>query len=474
MRNFIKVFLFLMFGTAFGMDGVFPKLKDAKQETLVIFNCEGVVFSYLDAAFSEENKGVWADFSEKRSALDRGKDEKIDRALFFAPKRIADRRYKQEFKNLEDQKANMIFVYQINEDQMKFRNEGMIRSFIISILSEFGLNPNETSRIRLLITDSKKISSDIAEVVKDFSKTDGKSDSIKKVILVHDGSLELDKNQIHLPTEEILVDSQNRRVNVTRDQITKQLEILIKSGEWMDDVQIQRITNRSDEEIVYELCKQSIMDVCSCSEIIEENIYEKIASIVNDKASLEHLEEIIDDFQEIYNTLPNIFHYVGRVYLWEMCHRLDLEEQKSIEILKQIKQFYFNEHEVRDAPHKVVRRLGCGIHWRDMAKYEFVKDFLMTNEKVTKSVNSQREKIYQRVLNTVFDKAISNMGHMIEDKKNELIKILHENKVEDEKIMDVFKISEEKLKNIINANALKNEKSKTENGKKMKKPKKNT
>ena len=538
MRNLVTVFLFFIFGTIFGkeletlssssnvvipdlenkgrvmvsgeegipsnvkkvnrtteadLDVVFSKLKNADKETLIIFNCEGVVFSYLDAAFSRENKNIWSDFYEKRSNFDREKNQKIDNALFFAPKRLMAIKYQQDFKDLADRGTNMVFVYQIDENRMKFPDEKMIRSVVSSMLRDVGLNLNENSSVRLLITDAKKISSDLVDVVREFSKSEskaksnnqvkgkteeqskGKSTPIKKIILVHDGSLKLDDKQINLPIEEMSVNFWNIKSNITAHQMKKQIEILGKIGEWMHDTRIREITDCADDEsLIYMLCKQSIMDVCTCSEIIEEKIYEKIASIVNDKASLEHLEEIIDDFQEIYNTLPNIFHYVERVYLWEMCRKLGLEEQKAIEILKQVNRLYFNEYEVRDAPHKIVRRLGCGIHWRDMAKYEFIRNYLMTDEKVTKSIDSPRGKIYQKVLNTVFDKVGSDMSHMIEDKKDELIKILHENKIEDKKIMDVFKISEEKFKNIISIESLKNEEGDRKNIKKIEKSQKTT
>lgn len=538
MRNLVTVFLFFIFGTIFGkeletlssssnvvipdlenkgrvmvsgeegipsnvkkvnrtteadLDVVFSKLKNADKETLIIFNCEGVVFSYLDAAFSRENKNIWSDFYEKRSNFDREKNQKIDNALFFTPKRLMAIKYQQDFKDLADRGTNMVFVYQIDENRMKFPDEKMIRSVVSSMLRDVGLNLNENSSVRLLITDAKKISSDLVDVVREFSKSEskaksnnqvkgkteeqskGKSTPIKKIILVHDGSLKLDDKQINLPIEEMSVNFWNIKSNITAHQMKKQIEILGKIGEWMHDTRIREITDCADDEsLIYMLCKQSIMDVCTCSEIIEEKIYEKIASIVNDKASLEHLEEIIDDFQEIYNTLPNIFHYVERVYLWEMCRKLGLEEQKAIEILKQVNRLYFNEYEVRDAPHKIVRRLGCGIHWRDMAKYEFIRNYLMTDEKVTKSIDSPRGKIYQKVLNTVFDKVGSDMSHMIEDKKDELIKILHENKIEDKKIMDVFKISEEKFKNIISIKSLKNEEGDRKNIKKIEKSQKTT
>lgn len=521
MRNLVLVFLFFIFGTIFGkeletvssnskvvenkrqvaasgvegissngkkvnrtaeadLDAVFSKLKDEDKGTLIVFNCEGVVFSYIDAAFSKENEYIWSDFYKKRSNFDREKNKKIDEALFWAPKRSMDEKYRQDFKDLADRGTNMVFVYQIDENKIKFPDEemkGKIKSYIFSRLKYIGLKPDKNSSEKLLITDTEKISSDLVDVVKEFSKSNNQADSINKIILVHDGSLKLDDKQINLPIkiEEMLVNFGNMESNITTHQMEKQIEILGKIGEWMHDMYIRGITDCADDEtLIYMLCKQSIMDVCTCSEIIEEKIYEKIASIVNDKASLEHLEEIIDDFQEIYNTLPNIFHYVERVYLWEMCHKLGLDEQKIVEILKQVNQLYFNRYEVRDAPHKIVRGFGCGIHWRDMAKYEFVRNYLMTGEKVMKSIDSPRGKIYQKVLNAVFDRVGSGMSHMTEDKKDELIKILHENKVEDKKIMDVFKISEEKFKNIISIKSLKNEESDRKNIKKIEKSPKST
>lgn len=471
--------------TVFGMDDVFSKLKNANNETLVILNCENILFTYLDAAFSKENKSIWTDFYEKRSNLDRKMNEKIDRALFFAPKRIIDMKYKRDLGNLRDRGVNIVFVYQIDENKMKFLDEEMIKSVVSSMLSDIGLNPNENSSVKLLITDSKKISSGMAELIEGWAKsnidsspslkTNRKSNSISKIILVHEGNLKLDNKQINLPIEEILINFESPKEDITKDQMKKQIEILGKIGEWIHDVRIREITNcANDEELVYKLCKQSIMDVCSCAEIVEEEIYEKIASIVEDKNVLKSVKEIIDDFQEIHNTLPDIFHYAFRKYLWEVCLTLRIEKGKAVEMLKKMRHFHLNEYEVQDHTYKVVRKLGSGIHWRDMAKYRFVKEFLTTGERTIKSDASLRYKIYMKVMNIVFDRVSAGMRHMMEEQKSEFIRILHENKVEDSKIIKAFNISEEKFKNIINTKRFKNEKDDKKIIKKIEKSQKNT
>lgn len=482
MRNFVVVFLFFIFGTTFGLDGVFSELKDVNKETLVVFNCENTIFSYLDDVFSEQNKDIWADFNKKRENLDREKNIKIDRALFFAPRRIISMSYKKNFKDIQDKGANIVFVYQINEDRMKFIKElsGDIRFSTLNFLHELKLNKDEnlkrvqrsdqTERSidfenRLLIASPKNISEDLAKIVDEFSK----NQRIKKIIVIHDGSLNLDGSKIKVPMKEIKIQPQKSKSIITKEQINHQMEILLKSGEWMDDNRMQRISNLSDEEIVYELCKQSIMDVCPCKEIIEEEIYKKISSIVKNKNSIENLDEIIDYFQEIYNSLPSIFHYVNRVYLWEICRKLDIEEKKAIELLNQVNRLYFNEHEVREAPYKIVRRIGCGIHWRDMEKYNYVKNFMMTSEKEGKISDSLRHKIYLKILGIVFNEINRNMKPVLKEFRDEFIKILIQNHVEDKKIISIFKISEEKFKNIKSKILLKNEENTAETNKYSKK-----
>ncbi len=505
--------------TASDLDVVFSKLKNADKETLVVFNCEGVVFSYSDAAFSKENKHIWSDFYEKRLSFDREKNKKIDRALLFAPKKIIDMNYLQNFKALVDRGINMVFVYQIDENKIKFPEEGMIRSVVSSILEDVGMNLNENPSVKLLITDSKKFSRDLTDIVVDFSKSESKSEAkaksgdqadnktkkqltqkvnpVNKIILVHEGSLKIDSKQINLPMEEMLVNFKGIKGNITENQAKKQIEILGKIGEWMHDGKIQEITDcATDEDKIYMLCKQSIIDVCPCAEIMEEKIYEKIASVVTNENSLKNLEEIIDYFQEINNTLPNIFHYALRKYLWEICHKLGIEGEKAIKVLKEMKSFPFNEYEVQSSVHKVVKRLGCGIHWRDIAKYEFAEDFIMTggrmekmkdslknkeHEKVTTSlfsmkklVSSSRYKTYMKVMGKILDKVHFGINRMVEDQKNELIRILHENKIEDSKIMGVFNISEEKFKNIISVKDLKNEGNNKRDIKKIEKLQKTT
>ncbi|MBO7641770.1 MAG: hypothetical protein J6S86_01220 [Alphaproteobacteria bacterium] len=470
--------------TILGMNEMFSKLGKADKETLVILNCENIVFTYLDAAFSKENKSLWSDFYKKRLDLDRKINEEIDQALFFAPKRIINMEHKQDFEKLRSRGVNIVFVYQIDENRIKFPDEEVIRSEISSMLKDVGLNLNENSSVKLLITNSKKISSDIAKAITDFAKSDitdnerktnRKSNSIKKIILVHEGDLKLDNKQINIPTEEILVNFGFPKKDITKDQMKKQIEILGKIGEWMHDMRIREVTNcANDEELVYKLCKESIMDVCSCAEIIEEKIYEKIASIVTDKNVLENLEDIIDYFQEIHNRLPNIFHYAFRKYLWELCSALGIENEKAIEIFRKMRHFHFNEHEVQEHIHRVVKRLGCGIHWRDMAKYEFVREFLATGEKALGSNDSSRYKTYMKVMNIVFNRVSISMRHMMEDRKHEFIRILHENGIEDSKIMNIFNISEEKFKNIISTNSLKNEESDRKNIKKIEKSQKTT
>lgn len=475
------------------LNAVFSELKNTDKETLIVFNCKGIIFSYLDAAFSKENKNVWSDFSKKRSNFDRKKNEKIDRALFFAPKRMTAMEYRQGFKDLADHGSNMVFVYQIDENMIKFPNEEMIRSVVSSMLSDIGLSPNENPHIKLLVTDSKKISSDLANVMKELEKSESEAASIKqsdneakrqsmhktssvnKIVLVHEGSLKIDSNQISLPIEEKFVNFCSMKSNVTKDQMKKQIEILEKIGEWIHDMKIREITNcANDEELVYNLCKQSIMDVCSCTEIVEKEIYKRISSIVDDKNVLKNVEEIIDDFQEIHNTLPNIFHYAFRKYLWESCLSLNIQKEKAIELLKKIKYFDFNEYEVQSSVYKIVRKLGCGIHWRDMAKYKFAKNFLVTGDRSIGLDNSPRYRIYLKVMNIIFDRVISGKGRMVDDKKGEFIKILHENGIENSKIMRVFNISEEKFKNITNDKTLKNEEFNKINVKKIEKLQKTT
>jgi hypothetical protein len=463
-------FLFFVFGTTLGLDAVFPKLKDVNKETLVVFNCENTIFSYLDAVFSERNKDIWAGFNKKRENLNREKNIKIDRALFFAPRRIMGMEYKQNFKDLQDKGANIIFVYQIDKDRMKFSNELSrdIRFSTYNFLNELDLkkdeslkkiqSPKETERFidfenGLLIANPQNISEDLAKIATEFSK----NKSIKKIIVVHDGSLKINKSETKIPTEEIKVQVQEFKPIISEEQINRQLEILLGSGEWMDDSRIQKISNLSDEEVIFEICRQSIMDVCPCKEIIEEEIYEKISNIVKDRDSIKNLEEIIDDFQEVYNSLPNIIHYANRVDLWERCHMLNIEERKAVELLKQVDRLYFNEHEVRDAPYRVLRRLGSGIHCKDIEKYNYVKNFMRTGEKVRKNTDSSRYKIYLKVLEIVFDRVNRDMTSILEELRDKTIKVLIQNKIEEKRIMNVFKISEEKLKNIINVNSLKNE-----------------
>ena len=471
-------FLFLVLGTTFGLDGVFPKLKEVNKETLVIFNCENVVFSYLDAVFSEKNKDIWADFNKRRERLNHERNMKIDRALLFAPRRIVIMNYKQNFKDIQDKGANVVFVYQVNEDRMKFSKELSrdIRFSILNILHELNLKRDEnvekvfssekTERSvdfenGLLIANPKNISKDLSRIVVEFSK----NKPIKKIIIIHDGSVKLDKSEIKTSIEEIKIQPQESRSIITKEQINHQMEILLKSGDWMDDNRMQMISNLSDEKVIYEICKQSIMDVCPCKEIIEEEIYGKISSVVKNKNSTENLEEIIDYFQEINNSLPGIFLYVNRVYLWKSCLNLNIKEAESIEMLKKVKRLHFNEHEVRAVPYKILRRIGCGIHWRDMEKYNYVKNFIMKGEKVRKISDSSRSEAYSKVLEVVFDRMNRDMKPVLDEFRDEFIKILIQNNIEKENIKNIFKISEEKLKNIISVNSLKNEESQTAIGK---------
>ncbi len=458
------------------MEGIFSDLKDAKSETLLVIDCEGIVFSYMDSAFLEENKSIWKDFSKKRSGFVQEKNRQIDRALFHASKRIFDMKDRQGLKNLLNQGINMIFVYQVNEDRMKFRDELMIKSFLSSVLDDLG--PDKNSSVKLLVTDSKNISSDIAKIIKEIETVavDSKSKKenlVKKVFFVHNKGITLDDKLISQSINDVLINFSYQSEKITKEQIMRQMEILEKTGEWMDDYRIQRIMKLSDEDLIYELCKQSIMDVCPCREIIEDNIYEKIASIVRDKNTLTQARDIIDDFQDVFYTLHNIFHYVLRMHFWETCLDLGLTEQKAVEILKKIKGFYFDEYEAREVSYKILRNIGCGIHWRDMAKYEFLRNFVKNNEKIAaKETDSSRFRVYMKVLNAVFDRVSERMKHTVEDLQTELIKLLYENKIDDKKIIDIFKISEEKFKNITSESSLKNEEVKMEEQKKLKKSEK--
>lgn len=451
------------------LDYVFSKLKDLDKETLIIFNCESILFSHMDAAFSKTNNDLWSDFYKKRINLSREKDLKIDRSLFFVSKRIIGMNYKQDFKKIQDRGTNIVFIHKINENRTKFSSElsGDIRGFTEYCLRESGFNINDSEKLKdplsaenndhyvdfknnLLITNSKNISDDIAKIIANFSK----NKPLKKIIIVHDGSWDIDKFKSNIPMEKILVSSEMPKSDITKDEITLQQKVLFETGEWLSDFHIKKLRDRSDEEIIYEICKQSIMDVCPCQEIKEKEIYTKIESIVKDKNVLKNLKEIIDCFQEIYSKLPSIFHYTNRVYLWDAHYSLGIKDQEAIEMLKKIKKFYFNEYEVKEVPYKVLKRLGCGIHWRDMAKYEYIKNFLVTGKKEFKENDSSRHKLYLKVLNIVFDRLSRDIKPILDQSKTEFIKILIDHEIENKKIMKVFNISEEKLKNIISEKAL--------------------
>ena len=466
---------------SFGLDYVFSKLKDIDKETLVVFNCENVLFSYMDAAFSEANKEIWSDFYKKRDSLDREKNVIIDRSLLFVRKKIIEKRYIQDFKKVKDRAANVIFVYKFDENRTKFSKEfsSDIRNFTEHLLREleFNVNDSENSkdpeftdnsdrsvnfRHNLLITNSKNISDDIVKIVDDFSR----NNQLKKIIVIHNGSWNV--NDLNVPTEKILVNSQIPKSDITRDEIELQQKILLESGEWLDDYLIKDIRGKSDEEIVYELCKRFILNVCPCTEIVEERIFAKISGIIKDENILKNLSEIIDFFQEIYYKLPNILYYANRAYLWDSHYSLGIEDQKAVEMLKEVKRLYFNEYEVKEVPHRVLKRIGCGIHWRDMAKYNYVRNFLRKGKRESEEGDSSRYGLYLKTLDVIFDKLRQDIEPFLDKSKSEFVKILIDHKIENKKIIRVFNISEEKLKNIISEEALK-ERTIEEKDKKIKK-----
>ena len=116
------------------------------------------------------------------------------------------------------------------------------------------------------------------------------------------------------------------------------------------------------------------------------------------------------------------------------------------EILNEIGISRFNEDDMNLEAHKILKRIASGIHWKDLAKYNYLRNRMQkTSENKTMS---EREKNYIDVVNLVFEKIFGN-GVQIEDTKNRFIKKLIEKKVEKAKILEFFKISEENLKKII-------------------------
>ena len=127
----------------------------------------------------------------------------------------------------------------------------------------------------ILITDNQKMS-------EEFSKLNSKN--IKRIIFLSAEPLDISKIK-NSERIEYKLDKINFQ-KLPENQIRRQFEILKKAHVWIDDTRMGKISKQSNKEIIFDFCKQYILDVCPCMEINEENIRGKISAIIENEKDL--------------------------------------------------------------------------------------------------------------------------------------------------------------------------------------------
>lgn len=199
------------------------------------------------------------------------------------------------------------------------------------------------------------------------------------------------------------------------------------------------LTGKSPEEVVFYLCRRSVVDACTCHEVQEEQVYERLSKFVTDQSLLGDLGNIIDDFQEVNINLVPIFNFTASKCLWDALIQMGVSEDTALKIMSGTQNISFNKQDVESALFKVVRKLGCGVHWKDMAKYRYIKEVItgIKEDFVPPEYNKKHYDTYIKIIKTVIERQLDESA--IDKTKKEFIRELYKNGVKKEQVEKVFK-----------------------------------
>ncbi len=420
--------------------------KQANDSSLIILEAENLVQRYLDSAFVYENdddiKNLYNNFLQRRNNLSKEINERIDFALLNAPRKFIGDRIQSILQNSIKNGARVLVIFRKND---KFLYQEKILNLLCNemkfVLGDLYKNwepySSEFFKNGILIASNQDLNKQLKIVAESQSNK-----PIKQIFYITANS---DDKQIlldNLPIKTLKISipitlSEKLSLNL----LNEQLKFLEGNADWYNDNQIKELSQKSPKEILFHICKASILDICSCKEINEKILYNKLYNLLKNTECEQYIQETIEDFQEVNLSLLPILEFVGNKCFIEICDLLKIDN-KILEQAKKITsgyEFVFNEHLIKATPFKILKQLGCKVHWKDIEKYNWLKNKIMGN--VSKNsdnifyMDSERKRRYIDIIEKIA--FYQDIDSIIKKAKTDFLQIMKEAGLKQEKLSEL-------------------------------------
>lgn len=422
------------------LEKAFKKIKNVNSKTVVIIDCNNIVQTPLDSAFvyKKDYEKIWNSFYEKLNDMNADQKEAIlDSLRWGIAKAVLDqKKFKPHFEKLLKSGARIIFVCKIENTNQNlfsvFSNiSEILRNAGLDIVKGLSRNNSSTSVMTInrkegtaqnsivgqpsdktqahehsVIFFDKDLSADLNEFLRD----DFQAKKFQKIVVLSSEPIEVDTKVLQIPVENVNFDPQIEILNkLPENLVQKQLDVLSECGYWADDQEIVSISQKEPKDLVFEICKRDILNVCSCREVNEVMIYKKIMALLdNQQVPGLRIPEIIDYFQEANASFGKVFQLIVQRHLWEIGEQLGLDEKTRTDILSKIPEIDFLKVRVEGRIFSALRSTCSGIHWKDIAKYLFLQSKMFDKSVEDPDYGTQyyteAHNIYKKVMELLYER----------------------------------------------------------------------
>ena len=219
-----------------------------------------------------------------------------------------------------------------------------------------------------------------------------------------------------------------------------------------------------DMDTAMEIIRRRIVNCRPDQRVDQHAVFSELRKVFSEEEfSTEELMILIEDAQEIKKKYLLIFDFVIRS---EYARRAVREGVNADEVLQfasseyiQLPKFILGKNVNSDQLNDVLSDLGCGVVWKDRAKYLFVfnKYFGRKNEKSTGVADGSAEKsccLPRRIQNYL--RLIEEVGKFFEEAYEHLVFLIAQDfyyaDVPHEKIMKIFSFSDKEWESLIKPN----------------------
>lgn len=382
-------------------------LENVSNDTVVVINCKDALFSQADTIFVlPDSKKYWESLKQKRKNLtelqNKEMNKKIAQALLEKPAAsLCDK-----LRSIKNKRGKIVLFFP-TQNEVLLSSEG-INSIKMALVSLTGVSEYWKSAIKveqgrnaldIIVSKPDELYAQLQQLVSKISSEE-KSQIKKIVVLSITNYLKFFQNKIaDVPVSFKPIISESRNNFISDELINKQLDILIDQNVWFSDQVLKEYSGKSPEETVYEACTQKVLQICSCREVDEFEIYKFVSAILGSKNVPTHTFEVIDDFQVLKERFIEIALLAVKTVL---INYPSLDQKKVFSAIhKTLGLEFIQEKEFANyEPFKILKRIGIGVHWKDIVAYDYAK-FLINPRYDLKKPRCCPEDRYARFLKTL-------------------------------------------------------------------------